>query len=251
MNPVLLYDSKLLTATLSSSTLKAGYNVQTIKDMRPYTFAMFNAAGTNYIQGWWGAATAVNCVGIAGHNFATVSAVVSIEHSTNGTDWTEAATLTPTANNTIIFSFASQTKAYWRVKVVNSSGLPFLAVAYFGVAILFDYPPSGPIIPFSENITAEENESETGNLLGINIKFNKTDISRMWGQQTKTFYDTYFKPFWDNHGKLLKPFFYADNLTARADEAHFVRLKKEMLNAPQYSRADIYDTIQLEMIGML
>lgn len=251
MNPVLLYDNKLLTATLSSSTLVSGYNVQTVKDMRPYTFVKFNAAGTNYVQGLWGAATAVNCVGIAGHNFATVSAVVSIEHSTNGSDWTEAATITPSTNNTIIFSFASQTKAYWRVKVVNSSGLPYMAVVYFGVAILFDYPPNGPLSPFAENIIAEENESETGNLLGVNIKFNKIELSRLWEQQTKTFYDTYFKPFWNNHGKLLKPFFYADDLTARADEAHFVRIKKEFVNSPQYSRADIYDSIQLEMIGML
>lgn len=215
--------------------------------MRPYTLAKFNAAGTNYISGQWGSAQAVNCVGIANHNFFTVGATINIKHSPDGINWTQAATITPTSNKTIILSFTSESKTYWKVEVVNSSGQPYCGVIYFGTAILFDWPADGPLAPYSESIIAEDVDSEAGNLLGIEVKFNPKELTRVWSNQTKTFYDSYFKPFWDAHGKLLKPFFFADDLTNRTDQVFYARCKKEMVFAPQYSRANYYDSFTLEM----
>ena len=247
MNPILLYNNLLLTATISSSAIAAGYSNQNVLDMRPYTLAKFNAAGTNYISGNLGSAKAVNCVGIANHNFYTVSATVNIYYSANGSDWTLASTVTPASSKTIILSFTQQTKQYWKVEVVNSSGQPYCGVIYLGTAILFDWPPMGPISPSRESIIAEDVDSESGNLLGIEVKFIPKEITRTWNYQTKTFYDTYLKPFWDNHGSLLKPFFYADDLTNRADQVYYLRLKKEMVFDPQYSDANNYDSFTLDM----
>ena len=45
MNPLILYDNALTRGTLASSSLVSGYDVQNIKDQRPYTFIKFAAAG--------------------------------------------------------------------------------------------------------------------------------------------------------------------------------------------------------------
>ncbi len=37
-----------------------------------------------------------------------------------------------------------------------------------------------------------------------------------------------FKPFWDAHGYLLKPFFWSWDITNFADDVYFVRFKKGM-----------------------
>jgi hypothetical protein len=248
MNPKLLYSNKLLTATLTSSTVAAGYDVQNILDERVYTYWKANAAGANYIQGAWGAAQAVDCVGIAGHNLFTVGATIYIEHSSNGADWVQDATVVPASDNLIILSFTSVSSAYWRLRIANSSGLPMVAVLFMGAAVTFEYPAVGPFAPLDEGIIAESTQSETGNLLGSTVKFNDLALDRTFQNFTKSFFTSSIKPFWDAHGKLLKHFFYADDLTNAADMVYYCRLKSEFRMRPDQDRKDYVSNFTMNFI---
>lgn len=249
MLPIILYTNKLLTATLTASGTYAGYDVQNILDQRTSTYWKAAAAGSaNYIRGQWGSAQAVNCVGICSHNLFTVGATIYVEHSDNGTNWTQAATLTPVSDELILLSFTSATKTYWRLKIANSSGIPQIAVLFFGIAVEFEYPPEGPIAILDEGINAESNQSEKGNLLGSVVRFNDAGpLDRSFTNFTKNFYINSLKPFW-SYAKLLNHFFYADDLTNAPDEIHYCRLKSDYRFRPEKEIKDYISTFTLNMI---
>lgn len=248
MYPILLYNNKLLTATLTASATASGYDPQNVLDERTYTYWKANVAGTNYIRGAWGTAQAVDCVGIAGHNFNTVGASVYVEHSSNGTDWIQDASFVPPNNNAIALYFTPITAAYWRLRIANSSGLPMVGVLFFGEKILFEYPAVTPIAFWDEGIISESTQSETGNLLGSVVKFNDLILDRTFQNFTKTFFTNSIKPFWDNHGKLLKHFFYADDLVNDPALVYYCRCKGEFRMRPDQERSNYISTLNFNFI---
>lgn len=250
MNPLILYSNKLLTCTLAASGTYSGYDVQNVLDYRPYTFWKAAAGGSNWVKGYWAAAQAVDCVGIVGHNLNSVGASIYVESSIDGTTWTVATQTTPSNDYAIMFSFASQTKQYWRLRIENTVGIPYLGVLMFGSALQFEQPPDAPLTPKNVKLVGETAISETGNLLGANVKFNQLEISHTWQNKvTATWYTNSFEPFMENHAELLKPFFYAWDLTNRAGDIYFVRLREDNLRSDPISRLDYIDTLTLNLIG--
>ena len=250
MNPIILHNNLLLTASLSASGTYSGYDVQSVLDQRTSSFWRAAAAGSaNYIQGAWGGAQAIDAVGICGHNLFSVGATIYVEHSTNGSDWTQATTLIPTTNDTIILAFTSATKQYWRLKISNSSGLPQIAVLYFGVAVQFEYPPNTPIALIDEGINSESSLSETGIHLGTVTRFNDKILDRTFSDFTKTtFYTSTFKPFWDTYGKALNWFFYADDAVNAPSECYFCRFKDGFRLRPEQNNKNYISSLTLNMI---
>ena len=249
MNPIILSNNLLLTATLTASGTYSGYDVQNVLDQKPHTYWKAAAAGAaNYIQGAWGAGQAVNSVGICSHNLFTIGATIYVEYSSNGADWTQAATLVPSSNDNIILTFTVQTKTYWRLKISNSSGIPQIAVLFFGSYLLFDYPPNVPIAPIDEGINSESSQSETGQHLGTVTRFNDKILDRTFSDFTKsTFYTNSFKPFWDTYGKTLNWFFYADDAVNAPGECYYCRFKDGYRLRPEQSNKN-YLSLTLNMI---
>lgn len=248
MTPRLLWYNKLLDATVTASGTYAGYDVTSVLDMRNYTFWKANAAGTNFIKGAFSGATSISEVALCGHNLSSVGCVVSVEHSPDNSTWTEAATVTPTHNNAIMFSFTAVSKQYWRIKIVNASGEPYIGVLYFGTAIAFTYPPNGPLSNYEEGIEAENFVSKTGNLLGVIYRYNPVSFNHTFQDVDKTWASTNWNPFWHNHAKFLKPFFYAVDLTNAAD-VFFCRMKLSYVGSLPYSNANYYDTLTVDAEG--
>jgi len=248
MNPRLLYDNFLTGATITSSTIASGYSNQNVIDGRPYTFAKFNAAGTNYIQGQFGAGVAVNCIGICGHNLKTVSASIAVKYSNNGSSWTTATggTLTPLNDDAILLCFTAATATYWKVEISNAAGQPQIGVLFVGSYLEMPFPPDPAPVPYTENINAETFESETGNILGSSVKDNPIEIAHQFRLLTRTWVDTYFKPFWDGYGKALKPFFYAWDLTNAPNDVFYCTLKSSAKWATPVSTLNYYDSLTIE-----
>lgn len=249
MKPLLLYNNKLITATLTGSATESGYDVQNVIDFRPYSFWKAGSAGSNFVRGYWAVAQSVSNVSVVGHNFFSVGATIYIEYSSNGSSWSAAASLTPASDDAILLNFASQTANYWRIRIENTLGQPYIGVLIFGVAIEFEWPPDAPFVPFTKISKAEVSESETGNFLGASVKFTQYELNHIFSNFTAAWYDTYFEPFMTNHGELYKPFVYAWDLTTKPKEVFFVTLKKDNARGDQISRLDYYDLITLNMIG--
>lgn len=250
MNPIILSNNLLLSATLSASGTYSGYDVQSVLDQRTSTYWKAAAAGAaNSVKGIWGSNQAIDAVGICGHNLFTVGAAIYVEYSDNGTDWVQAATLTPSNNNTIILAFTSASKQYWRLKISNTSGIPQIAVIYFGTAIQFEYPPDTPIAPIDEGINSESSLSETGIHLGTVTRFNDKILDRSFSDFTKTtFYTNTFKPFWDTYGKQLNWFFYADDAVNAPGECYYCRFKDGFRLRPEQTNKNYISSLTLNMV---
>ena len=202
MLPIILYNNKLLTATLSESASAEGYATQNILDQRTYKYWKAAAGGTNYIQGIFGQAEAVNCVGIAGHNFYSVGATVNIKSSIDGgANWVTQATKTPTNNNVIILSFNSVSAAMWKIEIVNTIGAPQVGVIYVGVYLQFPYPMDAPLEPFARSIKADVADSEAGYPLGASLKYSPVEINHTQSNFLRTWFATYYQPFYELHGE--------------------------------------------------
>ncbi len=87
--PFILYNNIYTLGTPTATDTAAGYDVSNIKDYRAFTLWRAASAGTKYLTINAGSAQNFDTLGILGHNFATASATVSVEHSTNGSSWTD------------------------------------------------------------------------------------------------------------------------------------------------------------------
>lgn len=248
MNPLILYDNALTRGTLSSSTLDSGYDVQSIKDQRPYTHVKFDAAGTNYIRINCDTAEDVDCLGVCGHNLFTVGATLQLQGSNDGSNWNPVTggSITPTDDNAFMLKFTKVTAAYFKIVITNTLGLPYLGVCFIGEALQMEWPPDGPRSPIDESINADVAESKAGNMLGASVYFNPKEMNHIYGNLTRSWVQTYFDPFWET-AKQLNKFFYALDLTNEPKACGLCRLKKEYVKSTPASTLVYYDTLQLNM----
>jgi sugar lactone lactonase YvrE len=108
----------------------------------------------------------------------------------------------PIDNKPLLKEFDLISSRYWRIKLSNLSAVPFMAIAYWGLSSVWDYPVL--FDPNNETDTADVNISKTGHLLGINarfverkirLKFSRVDDGgALW---------LAIKSWWDNHGLSL------------------------------------------------
>lgn len=251
MNPVVLYDNRLLDGTPTATDTATGYDVLNVRDLREFTSWKGASLGTKYITVDCGSAKSADALGIKRHNLGTASASVSVESSDNGTDWTERlAPFAPSNDKAILKTFTSASARYWRIKVVTAATAPEIAVALVGVRVTFPYPPDGPYVPASTGIEADVNRGRTGMLLGTTARFKPYKISPRWSNPTRSWVDAYFVPFWDDHASNLSPFFYAWDLDTYPNDVRFVSVPADSTNEMPMSTLAYYDSVSLPMEGV-
>ena len=90
-----------------------------------------------------GGALAADFLFISGHNFATIGATVTLQHSTTGAWGGEEVNITtyvPTTDFTFAKLFTSATKDYWRLRITGTlSAAPQMAICYWGVRAEIGY----------------------------------------------------------------------------------------------------------------
>lgn len=251
MKPKFLYNNLLTAATLSASGTYTGYTVQNILDEKPFTYWMAAAAGSNWIKGQFGSAQLVNCIGIVGHNLHTVGATVYVEYSSDGTNWSTAASNVPADDLAFMISFAFETTyAYWRLRIENTSGIPMIAVLFMGAEIEFEWPADTPHAILDEGINAIEELSKGGNMLGASVNFNDHALDRSFSNFTRTWFDIYFLPFWNVCGKLKKNFFYADDITNAPAQIYFCRFKNDFRLQPNVVMSTYINTMTISVVAV-
>ncbi|MFA4871354.1 MAG: LamG-like jellyroll fold domain-containing protein, partial [Pedobacter sp.] len=248
--PKILYNSILIGAVLSATDTATDFDVQNIKDYRPYTWWQAASIGTKYITIDCGVAKSADCLGIVGHNLSSTNDTVSLESSTDGITYTERITgFVPTSDKAIMKKFTSASARYWRIKIIAPSVAPKLAVAFLGVSLNFPYPPDVPYIPYKETVEADVAEGKKGHLLGASLKFKSLNIDANFSNLERAWTINEFKLFWDNHGSKLLSFFYGWDLVNYPDWAFYVNCEDMDFGLPMSVLLYI-DSISLRMKGV-
>jgi len=255
MEPFILYDNVFNNTVTATDTEATGdYAAAYIQDLRPYTTWKAASSGTKYLTIDAGAAVAVDSLAILSHNLGTVSATVRLESSTTGA-WAgeeveQIAGFSPSTDLVIMKTFTQATIRYWRVKIVTGALAAEIGICMIGERMDFPVYPDSPFTPKSEGINATAEISKGGHLLGVASRFSPITISVSFTYPEMLFIDGDLKIFWENHGRLVKPFFWAPNFDEWPERIHFVRFPVSFSLAVAQSDITNADGLSLNFEGV-
>jgi hypothetical protein len=250
LKPSFLSDNRFEDGTPAASAEASGYPAANIADRRPYTVWKAAAAGTFYLSVDAGEAKEADTLALAGHNFGTAQASISVEVSTTG-EWageqtTALAAFTPLCDYVIMKPFTAETKQFWRIKIVTASVPPYLGVAMIGSRISPARFPKGAFPPERIAIATEENVSKAGHLLGATVRhLPKTVTANLQYPGTAWVEDTYKTFFLNNAGK---PIFFGWDLDDWPEKTGLYRIGGDY--APVYDELDRVQSLSVKMQGI-
>jgi len=186
-----------------------------------------------------------------GHNLGTAEASVSVESTDDEVNWTERlAVFSPSDDHAIMKLLTSFRAASKRLKVDTVSVAPYIAVAILGVRMEFPFPPDSPYDPYNIGIESESEVSVEGNHLGDVIYYHPIAQRAVFSNPLRSFITDTYKPFWDAHGKLRKPFAWAWDLTNYPDVVYFMKLSKNARLSMPLSVGTYADALVVDMEGV-
>ena len=113
---------------------------------------------------------------ISGHNFGTIGATVTLQHSTTGAwagEEVDAATHTPADDKTFSKLFTSISRDYWRLRITGTlSAIPQIAICYWGERAEISRCTSS-FDPNKRRTEGNINKSQGGIITGIHEKYRE------------------------------------------------------------------------------
>lgn len=215
--PLIGYDNVVTTTNIAATNAATGSPASNLAN--PATHLKWDAGSTDtqYLTLTLDGLTEIGYVGIAGHNFGSSGATVSIQQATdNSPEWEDVAgtELIPSDDTPLIWWITpSLHPNQLRIKVVpvdNSPGIePEAAVMYAGVPLRLERKLYAEHTPISQarRLDVSNGRSESGEFLGRVVRGE-------WRETTASF--RLFTPSWyrDNMPEFLDaattaPFFFA------------------------------------------
>ncbi|MDI6808269.1 MAG: hypothetical protein QME66_04710 [Candidatus Eisenbacteria bacterium] len=225
------------TITIPVGGTAPGYDVQNIKDFRPYTWWQADALGLQIIRVTLAAALTADTVAIIGHNLFSAGGTYAIQ--TNAGAGTHDMITAPTSDRAFLRSFPSRTATEFSLYLAGGNTVPYrLAVVFIGKRLELERFLLSPFDPQPETIEANDSTSKTGNLLGVSVDYISRPISASWKNLTPAWVASYFKPVWDAHLGKCVPFFWAWDIGNFADEVYYCRIP------PKFSLKMPYDPVR-------
>jgi hypothetical protein len=176
----------------------------------------------------------------------TVEATVTIQYW-NGSAYVTAGTISPSTDKAILHSFTEQGGTKWRIQLSGCASAPQIGVLMLGSKLETEYLPESPVIPKSEGIKANVVDGENGAMLGVDMRFNDLMVSATYKYFTKSWLDSDYMTFWNNYGKLLKPFFFAWDLTNNSSDVFYGRIDETMRFSAPRSRQNYIDELTINI----
>lgn len=255
---IILYKNILVGATLGATNTASGYSINNIADYRSYTKWKSNTADNQTIQidmaseaipikqvigggniqtvggkklttvSGFGEAVfgAADCIGIFNHNLT--GCTVSVQYNANGT-YVTAKSFVVEDTKPILMPFTRQESNQWRVVITELNAAIEIAVLFLGEAIYFPFRPRAPYTPMAESIEVNSEISQAGHLLGSVVAHHPVSINPVWEYITRSWFNANIPDFWNDHGKLLKPFFFGWDLENRPDDIFYCWIDPAMV----------------------
>lgn len=284
MKPFLLHKNVFEYGTITATDTASGYDVNNIIDGRAYTKWKAASAGTKYLtvsgvldyhdydpvylttdtgeelETDTGLSLEigpgiVNALGITGHNLGTARAGISVESSDDaGATWEEELPVFyPSSDKTILVLITSYRRAYHRVKIVSPTIAPEIGVLCLGARL--DFPMGLKRAPFlyTLSVEAESPKTKSGNKTSVTVRYRPVTLEHEYTIKAGN-YDWLvgsFRTFWDDHGSLLKPFFYAPDLVNLPTLVYFAWLPVDAAHAHKAIYVGLSDTFTMKMESLL
>ena len=236
--PVILHDNLLADATLSATDTATGFDVDNLKDYRVFTEWKGVGTGVQYVKGNGGSSRKADSFGLINHNFASIGATVSIECSSDdfASDVTVAlAGFTPSNDKAFMKQFTIKDKLDWRIKLSGAmSAAPLMGQPFIGEALEMEKFIQGKYNPTPEKISSSTSRGrKKGHHLGSVIDSISYRFRPKWRKVSDSWFETYFRPVWDEHLVMLKPFFWAWEPGNHPDDVFYAVLPDNAsLNCP-------------------
>jgi len=89
-------------------------------------------------------------------SFTLTSGTIYLDYSTDGANWTNAASQATPVSTTIYWKeFTSQTKQYWRIRITGLTAQPQIYNVWLGARIDLTFGPSGDFDPYEEELVGD------------------------------------------------------------------------------------------------
>lgn len=220
-NPKLFYHN-VLDGALTASTTASGYNVNNLRDWRPYTWWKATALPATITRDY-GSAVAADYALVYGE-----AATYEIRGSTDnfGASDVLVGTITLTATGLGLVTFASVSYRYWRVRQTGS-GTPAVAIAAIGAALEMPVPLDSGFDPIGRKVMGQVNRSSDGHPLGRVIDFEQWEAKIKFSWCAWSFARNTFLPAWSAHLRS-KPFGFCWDPAAYPGEVRLVTMGESL-----------------------
>lgn len=215
MLPKLLRQNVLRDGTfeVSSTDGDSSYHKDNMLDYKSYTKWKAGNTSDPWIEITLGSAVNVDCLGIYNHNLDEVGGNIYLQYYDSG--WITIEEIIPDGKYPIMIAFDVVNSDNFRLFFDTPTLEPEIAVMFLGKAMEFPFPPDSPVTPLVESVQANVEFSQAGHLLGSIISHHPLTANYKWSNIDRTWFESDYRPFWDDHAKWLIPFFFCWDITNR------------------------------------
>ncbi len=253
-NPVILYNSLIPSATAISVTSEAaGFLKENAYDWLTFDYWKPTAAGTVYYTMDFGAAVTVDCWGVAAHDLGVNGASIQLQYSTDnfGADVNDfAAAISPSASKPRLQTGTSQSKRYWRYKIVSASAASKIGVLMLGQRLLMNAPLDAGFKPdhLAQLYEPTINQSDEATILGSSRRKKLTDGSMTFDLLEPSWVRANWDPF-VRHVEQGKGFLYQPDPDINPTEITY-GFAKESIKTPSHSHPTLMQ-VSLDYVGIV
>jgi len=249
--PIILCENRFLDGALTASATGDG-NVLNLIDYRTFSHWKGVDLTTVYIKVVGSVSKTANSLGISGHNFGSAGATVSLECSDDdfNVDTTVAlAGFVPPNDKPIFKKFDQKSKRDWRLKLTGMTEIPEFTILHAGDYFIFPkFPHGSEFAPIEEEGVDEGVDSAEGHTIGVTISNIKITSSLSMKKVDPSWYEDTFKPLYDSHIRLYKPFFYAWDIINHPKDVYYMSMKRGSKHKAPF---DPYRrSFKLDMVGV-
>lgn len=243
MTAMIGYNNLLLNSgiTITVTSEASGYEKENAYSWKTSNWWQAAAAGTVYYTIDFGSAVSIDSYGVSGHDLTDNSGTIQLQYSATGA-WAgeevdfEAAQ-TPSENETIFRKGTSQSKRYWRFKIVSTGSASFIGNLFLGVALSLERGMPAPFSPANFNREREifNNMSNGGAYLGRALRYNGAKINIKQQFISRSWIDSNWKAL-ANHVELYPFYFLWDQENYPTEAAYCManEIGYPTYNDPQY-----------------
>lgn len=252
MNPIILYENLIKNAAITSTSFEKGLEGKNVVDGRTYSRwkAISGGSGTkSHLEFKTSSLPNSYYLGFAGHNLGVSTSTIKFRIYTGGGYFTPIKTFTASNNNPLLVQINNGSSSRFRIEFTNTDISTEVGGIFIGNLLQFPCPPNVPLTTANEGIVSQTFVSKSGKLLGFDHRYNPINISHSFSDINMSWIENEYSTFWDNHGKLMKPFFYAPDLENLPDEVYYCRFSDEHQHSFQLSNLNYVDVLQLNLVG--
>ena len=242
----ILYENQL--EAYNSLTVSGGTNGNYTIVPNTWQRWSFTATGTDAIQYDMGTTFSADTICIGAHNLAGATIEVYYDPDTAPGGFILLDTLTPTDNKPMMIHLSSAvTYGRLQINISGLSGSRYIGYISAGIALQMQRPFFGGHTPITDGDVTRyySNETESGEIIGQQMRSQGFQTSAEWKNIDDTWYRTYFAPF--KQAAKTRPFFFAWNLLQYPDDIGFCRISQD-ISAPYSGQLNLR-SISMTMLG--